>query len=209
MDKLYTVKEIAELLDVSKPTVQRAINAAAIEADKEDNKHSRFYSYEKTVQIISAINTGFDVSVLAKHTATQEEIGETPQQTPQNDAKHTATPPQASELELVRAMLTTIQEQLAVKDKQIAAYEEQLAIKDKQIEDYSARLAEAMELTRGQQFITAADKVERLNAAPPDPEAEDVVIAADPVQHTDEPAPANAEPEQPQKKKTFWQRIFG
>ena len=36
MDKLYTVKEIAELLDVSKPTVQIAINAAAIEADKED-----------------------------------------------------------------------------------------------------------------------------------------------------------------------------
>ena len=38
MDKLYTVKEIADLLQVSKPTVQRAINAAGIEADKEDNR---------------------------------------------------------------------------------------------------------------------------------------------------------------------------
>ena len=195
MDKLYTVKEIAELLGVSKPTVQRAINAAAIDADKEDNKHSRFYSYEKAVQIISAINTGFDVSVLAKQTATQEENCETPQQTPPNDAKQTATPTQTSEFELVKVMLTTIQEQLAAKDRQIAAYEEQLAIKDRQIEDYSARLAEAMQLTKGQQFISAADKVERLTAVPPDPEGE--------------PAPEMVETEQPPQKKTLWKRIFG
>lgn len=209
MEKLYTVKEIAELLKVSKPTVQRAINAAAFEADKEDNKHSRFYSYEKAVQIIAAINADFDISLLAHQTETTETFGETPQQTPPNEAKQTATPPQTSEFELVKAMLATIQEQLAAKDRQLAAYEEQLAIKDKQIEDYSARLAEAMQLTKGQQFIAAADKVERLTATPSDPEGEEVSVSPDPMQHTSEPAPEIVETEQPPQKKTFWQRIFG
>ena len=133
MEKLYTVKELAELLKVSKPTVQRAINAAAIEADKEDNKHSRFYSYEKAVQIIAAINADFDISLLAHQTETTETFGETPQQAPPNEAKQTATPPQTSEFKLVKAMLATIQEQLAAKDRQLAAYEEQLAIKAEQV----------------------------------------------------------------------------
>ena len=35
MENLYTVKGIAELLNVSKPTIQRYINTAAIEPDKE------------------------------------------------------------------------------------------------------------------------------------------------------------------------------
>ena len=74
MDKLYTVKEIADLLQVSKPTVQRAINAVGIEADKEDNKHSRFYSVEKVRQIILSINADFDVASLAKQTDTHRKM---------------------------------------------------------------------------------------------------------------------------------------
>lgn len=206
MEKLFTVKEIAELLGVSKPTVQRAINTAAIEADTEDNKHTRSYCYDKTVSIIKSIDANFDLSVLAKQTDTPPKIGETPQQIPPNEAKQTDTPPQTSELELVKSMLATIQEQLAIKDKQIAAFEEQLAIKDKQIEDYSARLAEAMQLTKGQQYIAAADKVERIAAAQASPEGETVIFAEEPVIDTDTPAPQNAEPEQ---KKSFWQRLFG
>ena len=209
MDKLYTVKEIAELLQVSKPTVQRAINAAGIEADKEDNKHSRFYNYEKTIAVIRSINAEFDVSVVSPHTETGETFGETQQQAPKNDATHTETPQQTGELELVKTMLATIQEQLAIKDKQIAAYEEQLAVKDKQIEDYSARLAEAMELTKGQQYIAAADKVERIAAAQAKPDSEEVINVEEVVVGTDTPAPPTGEPEQPPQKKTIWQRMFG
>lgn len=209
MDKLYTVKEIAELLQVSKPTVQRAINAAAIVADKEDNKHSRFYSLEKARQIILSIDAGFDVAVLATQTETTETFGETPPQTPQNEATQTETPPQTGEYELVKSMLATMQEQLAAKDKQIAALEEQLTVKDKQITDYSARLAEAMELTKGQQYIAAADKVERLAAAQAVPESEENVIPVEPVPEADSPAPPDRKTEQPPQKKSFWQRLLG
>jgi len=209
MDKFYTVKEIAELLQVSKPTVQRAINAAGIEADKEDNKHSRFYSLEKAKQIILSINADFDVASLATQTETTETFGETPPQTPQNDATQTETPPQTGDLELVKAMLTTLQGQLAAKDKQIAALEEQLVVKDKQINDYSARLAEAMELTKGQQYISAAEKVERIAAAQAVPDEEEVIIPVEPVQEDDTPAPPTGKQEQPPQKKSFWQRLIG
>ena len=209
MDKLYTVKEIADLLQVSKPTVQRAINAAGIEADKEDNKHSRFYSVEKARQIILSINADFDVASLAKQTDTSETFGETPQQTPQNDATQSETPQQTGDLELVKAMLTTLQGQLAAKDKQIAALEEQLVVKDRQINDYSARLAEAMELTKGQQYISAAEKVERIAAAQAAPENEEVIIPVEPVQGEDTPAPPDGKAELPPQKKSFWQRLIG
>lgn len=68
----------------------------------------------------------------------------------------------SSEIELLRSIVQTIQEQLSVKDQQLAAYEEQLANKDKQIADYSERLKEALELTKGQQYIIAADKTVQL-----------------------------------------------
>ena len=55
-------------------------------------------------------------------------------------------------------MVKTLQEQLAIKDKQIAAYQEQISMQGEQIKDYSARLKEAMQLTKGQQLISAAEK---------------------------------------------------
>ena len=106
-------------------------------------------------------------------------------------------------------MLTTLQGQLAAKDKQIAALEEQLVVKDRQINDYSARLAEAMELTKGQQYISAAEKVERIAAAQAAPENEEVITSVEPVQGEDIPAPPDEKAEQPPQKKSFWQRLIG
>jgi len=75
-------------------------------------------------------------------------------------------------------------------------------MKDKQIEDYSARLAEAMELTRGQQYIAAADKTAGLlEAAAIQEEQEEIIIAA--------AAGDEEEPVAPAKKKGFWQKPFG
>lgn len=203
----YTVKQIAELLKVSKPTVQKTINALSIAPAKRENNNRAYYSQEDTVTIIKSIDHGFDVSVL------QEPDDEPPSETakPQNYAEITEKPPSeaqnnegetaktekppSEEIELLRNMLGVIQEQLKEKDKQ-------LAVKDKQIQDLSDRLAEAMQLTRGQQYIAAADKTTELLEAEKQEEA-----AA--------PAPINPKEsdeeieEQPLKKKSFWQRLFG
>ena len=165
--KGYTVKEIAELLSVSKPTVQRAIKAASIKADKLEGQ-TQIYSYESAVAIIEKIKPEFR---LWEQTATpphepehEPEQTATPPHEPEHEPEQTATPPH-SETELLRDMLETIKEQLAIKDAQIKAYEAQIAAQNKQIQDYSERLKEAMMLTHGQQYIAAADKTVNLIAA--------------------------------------------
>ncbi len=206
----FTVKDLAELLGVSKPTIQRAINAAAIEADREDGQ-TRYYSYAAAAAISAKVKPDFDFSACVGGSETPPNVPpqtETLQNQPKNTATtppnvppQTETPPQADSMEFMRAMLTTIQEQLAAKDKQIAAYEAQIAMKDKQIEDYSARLAEAMELTKGQQYIAAADKAAGLLEAAASQEEEVIIAAAT--------GTGDEEPVTPEKKKGFWQRLFG
>lgn len=61
--RFYTVKEIADILGVSKTTVQKAIKAAAIEFDKVE-KNRQYYSFEKTKQIIVKANKDFDLDTL-------------------------------------------------------------------------------------------------------------------------------------------------
>ena len=192
MEKLYTVKEIADLLSVSKPTIQRYINTAAIEPDKEENQ-CRYYNFDKAVKIIKAVNAEFDIArIAADHEA------------PQNDAPQTATPPQNAEIEILKSVIATIQEQLVIKDKQIANMDRQIAAYEDQITDYSKRLKEALELTKGQQYIAAADKTAQIM----DKESagkENINAAA-----TDETITAAADQKETQtEKKSFWKRLFG
>ena len=212
MEKLYTVKEIADLLSVSKPTIQRYINTAAIEPDKEENQ-CRYYNFEKAVKIIKAVNAEFDISrIAADHEAPQNDAPQTatpPQNAPQtatapqNDAPQTASPPQNAEIEILKSVIATIQEQLVIKDKQIANMDRQIAAYEDQITNYSKRLKEALELTKGQQYIAAADKTAQIM----DKESagkENINAAA-----TDETITAAADLEEVKtEKKSFWKRLF-
>ena len=211
----FTTKQIAELLGVSKPTVQKAIKALAVEPARRENNNRAYYSYADAVSVIKVVRPDFDFSLLegfgakpktetAKPPNEAQNI-ENPQNLAQNSEAETAKPPNA-ELDLLRNMLAVIQEQLQEKDKQ-------LSIKDKQIQDLSDRLAEAMQLTRGQQYIAAADKTTELleadNRRAPQQE-EHVVVPED---QTDQQPSASsgeeAENKEPLPKKSFWQRIFG
>ena len=203
MEKLYTVKEIADLLSVSKPTIQRYINTAAIEPDKEENQ-CRYYNFDKAVKIIKAVNAEFDISrIAADHEAPQNDAPQTATE-PQNDAPQTATPPQNAEIEILKSVIATIQEQLVIKDKQIANMDRQIAAYEDQITDYSKRLKEALELTKGQQYIAAADKTAQIM----DKESagkENINTAA-----ADETITAAADQKEVQtEKKSFWKRLFG
>ncbi len=194
MEKLYTVKEIAELLNVSKPTIQRYINTAAIEPDKEENQ-CRYYSYDKAVEIIKAVNAEFDISrIAADHEA------------PQNDAPQTATPPQNAEIEILKSVIATIQEQLVIKDKQIANMDRQIAAYEDQITNYSKRLKEALDLTKGQQYIAAADKTAQIMDK--ESAGKENIVATNRTDHEID------QPEQPKqevlqkKKKNFFARLL-
>lgn len=103
----------------------------------------------------------------------------------------------SSEIELLRSIVQTIQEQLSVKDQQLAAYEEQLVNKDKQIADYSERLKEALELTRGQQYITAADKTVQLMDKENITDDKEIEAAAADLEETEQPV-----------KKGWWKNLL-
>ena len=205
MEKLYTVKEIAELLNVSKPTIQRYINTAAIEPDKEENQ-CRYYSYDKAVEIIKAVNAEFDISrIAADHEAPQNDAPQTATE-PQNDAPQTATPPQNAEIDILKSVIATIQEQLVIKDKQIANMDRQIAAYEDQITDYSKRLKEALELTKGQQYIAAADKTAQIMDK--ESAGKENIVATNRTDHEID------QPEQPKqevlqkKKKNFFARLL-
>lgn len=212
MKEYYSVKEIADKLAVSKTTVQNAIKALKFEADKQDTQR-KYYGADKAKAICDKIKpprstdkpetkTAEDTDKPATQTAqsTDQPTRQT-DNTPanqQNTAQKTDTPTSkteqpenSSELELLRSVIKTLQDQIAIKDKQI--------------EDYSARLAEAMALTRGQQAIHAADKVAELTA--PDDSGE--VVEAQICEDADRKADTEAVTGETPKKRSFWARLFG
>ena len=227
----FTVKEIADFLEVSKTTISKYLKAAAIEADYVKSNR-QYFSIEKTIEIIKAVKPDFDLKKLniqlensqtkfanlqiesanqgEKLTNSQEES-----ENLQTESANSQTSPSGTEIELMRSMVETLQEQLKIKDKQIAAYEEQIANQSEQIKDYSARLREAMELTKGQQYIAAADKTAQLLEHREDSEPVDAGQAAV-TKESISPAATigNAEPREEDKqaapqKKSFWKKIFG
>lgn len=218
----FTVKQIAELLGVSKPTVQKVIKELSIKPERAQNNNRRYYSYADTVAIIKAVNPNYDFSLLSEFGAKpqsetakpQTEPPKTenqtakPQTEPPNQDEKTAKPPNSEEIDLLKSMLGVIQEQLKEKDKQ-------LAIKDKQIQDLSDRLAEAMQLTRGQQYIAAADKTTELLEADTkrgQQEEQPIVVneaaAENPAPSANNKERETAEKQEQPQKKSFWQRLF-
>ena len=220
----YTIKQISEYLEVTKPTVQKIVNDLELEPVRTDNRNCQYYSYQDTVRIIQNRKPDFDLSLLPEpqseaeglqsetekpqnktaktenETEKLENFSEKPQNqtaNPQSEAEaeqaHQIQNGNQRELDLLQELVKTIQKELEEKNKQ-------LEIKDKQIQDLSDRLAEAMQLTRGQQYIAAADKTKELV----DKETNTIDVSPAAVSGHTEPDP---EEERPQKKKGFWERI--
>lgn len=210
----FTTKQIAELVGVTKPTIQKAINELNIQPERKDNNNRGYYGYADVVSIIKKAKPNFDFSLLEEFSAKPQ--NETAK--PQNETPNTAKPqnfaenlenqtekPKNEELEFLKKALAIIEAQLAEKDKQLEK-------KDEQIKDLNNRLAEALQLTKGQQYIAAADKTTELLEADNKKEvvinetaaAEENPISAE--RKTEEVIPE--ETEKP-KKKSFWQRLFG
>lgn len=167
MKQDFTVKEIAEKLKVSKPTIQRCIKELSIKPTRIVSNKFRYYALD-------------DVKTLINHISCEEidfaELFGTPQNTPQNTAKSTETPqssPQSTETptdtppqtaninkkdgenEAINVMLAMLQEEIKKKDLELAK-------KDERIEKLESRLQEAhleiLNFGKNAQYITAVDK---------------------------------------------------
>ena len=74
----FTVKDIANLLSVSKTTISKAIKAAEMECDYVQSNR-QYFSAEKTRQLILAVKPDFDVSFLLEQVANSQTKSENSQ----------------------------------------------------------------------------------------------------------------------------------
>lgn len=179
----YTVKEIADLVKVSKTTIQKIIKSIGIDFDYVE-KNRQYYSFDKAKRIIIDFNPDFEFPIVENQSENQSENSKSITANIENSCENSKTEAE-DQIAALNRMLDIIQKQLEEKDKQ-------LAIKDKQIADLSDRLKEAMLLTKGQQYIAAADKTTEL-----------IEAATDPEQKTN-----SIDPDLPPKKKSFLARWF-
>ena len=163
--KFYTVKEIADILGVSKTTVQKAIKAAAIEFDKVE-KNRQYYSFEKTKQIIVKVNKDFDLGTLQVGLEVENSPTKTENQT-ENSQILTENSPTESENSktqtenspTIEKALKILEKQLDEKDSTIKDLQEKLAAAYSQISEQSKTIAD---LATKAQYITAADKTAQI-----------------------------------------------
>lgn len=152
MGKEYTAKGIADLLNVSKSTVARAIKVTGAMPER-IGKQKHYYSEETAIEIMKHIEPGCDILSL---------IGETQ---PENNSE-------PEQLQEETVSIETFNKTMDLLKSQIEFYQNQIIVKDKQIEDYAKRLEEANELLKGLQYISAAEKTKALMETDEEPEAD-------------------------------------
>ena len=133
----YTIKDLAELLDVSKTTVSRAMKDIDVSYDYIE-KNRQMFNYETAVNIISYINKNFDFSKIETpqqenhNTATKSQRKRnTSQQKPQQ----TATTQQE-----IKEIAKSQQQIISILENTIKSLESQLSEKDRQINNLTQLL---------------------------------------------------------------------
>ena len=204
--KFYTVKEIADIVGVSKTTVQKAIKAAAIECDKVE-KNRQYYSLEKTKQIIIKANKDFDLDTLQVGLEVENSPTKTENQT-ENSQILTENSPTESENSktktenspTIEKALEILEKQLDEKDSTIKDLQEKLAAAYSQISEQSKTIAD---LATKAQYITAADKTAQImDKQQKQEEMKESAAAADIVQT--EPQEEQPKPQKEKKWFEFW-----
>ena len=204
--RFYTVKEIADILGVSKTTVQKAIKAAAIECDKVE-KNRQYYSLEKTKQIIIKANKVFDLDTLQVGLEVENSPTKTENQT-ENSQILTENSPTESENSKTKTensptidkALEILEKQLDEKDSTIKDLQEKLAAAYSQISEQSKTIAD---LATKAQYITAADKTAQImDKQQKQEEMKASAAAADIVQT--EPQEEQTKPQKEKKWFEFW-----
>jgi DNA-binding transcriptional MerR regulator len=164
MNNLYTVKQVAELLGVSKQAVQKVINKKNIEC-KYVEKNTYFYSYNDIVSVILKIDRNFDISLLNKvvNTSTTETTTTANSTTKNDNLKHnpdedidSSPPTQQEKGDNADNENNDNRQLIEVLENTIALFQNQLIEKDKQIEELT-KIIQADKIIQAEQIksITA------------------------------------------------------
>ena len=202
-----TIKQVAAELNVSKPTVTKAIELCGL-SDNLTRVGNRFELTDEQVQLVKSQISQNDDS---QKTQIESEITQNLQRNDSSKTQKTESETEKSQIEsqnsiitLLQGQLELLQQQLATKDEQLSAKDEQLAAKDKQLTDLTAALLSAQEQHKAlTDALTAAQALhagtiqERLTVAE-QPSSDEVTVPV-----------GEAPSEQPPKKRGFFARLFG
>ena len=120
-----TIRELADLLEVSKPTIARAIKELDIKPQKNLNRYELDYeSTRKIIKYIKPEQESFDFSDFSERTKKAENI-ETKINESQQNATENATNQNKSQ-QIESRLLDMLKEQLAEKDNIIHSQQEQI-----------------------------------------------------------------------------------
>ena len=193
--KDYTVKEIADLISVSKTTIQKFIKNNGIEYDY-IKSNRQYYSFSKVKMIIVGLRGDFEFTEIENSpTKTENQIENSPTKTEkpkietenfENEIENSKTKTENSptEMETLNRMLDMLQAEVEKKDKTIQDLQNKLDNAYSQIADFATKA----------QYITAADKTVQIMDKQQQMETEVNAAAANEV-------------EQPPKK-SLWKRLF-
>ena len=183
MKQFYTVREIADLLAVSKTTIQKAIKANDITYQKIE-RNKQLYTIEQSNAIIKAVKADFPLLEIENSTT------ETANSTTKSENSQTKTANSTTEADNMGRMLDLIEKQAQEKDKLIADLQKELA-------EARAELAQKDAFIRSQseQFAFLLEQSQKLQAG-----AQMLLL-------TDKTAEQKTEEAEPMKK-SFFKRIF-
>lgn len=146
----YTVKEIAELLGVSKPTVQKVINDLDLPFITK-GKRDRLYPEESVIEVIKVLDPCFDFSKITEKTENET-------QKPQNDTENIENNEKETEKNAKDRKVDDLQELL------IQTLQKQIEDQQKQLESRDQEINQLHKLLDQQQVLTlqANKKIELL-----------------------------------------------
>lgn len=128
-----TIKELADALGVSKPTISKAIDALGIQAELRKVSNRFVLSETQAAAIKSQILQNSETEITQK---------------PQSETEK-------SLISLLESQITILQEQLSVKDAQIAMQSEQISALTSSLQSSTAALAKAQESIQASQALQA------------------------------------------------------
>ena len=201
--KDFTVKDIADLLKVSKTTVQKYIKTASIQYDYIE-RNKQFYGPEKAKEIIKSIKPEFDLSELGFANSQEEtENSKTETENSKTETENSKEKLEKSQTESENSQEKTANSEISADATQrmLDMLQQEIEKKDKMITDLQEKLDKAYDkiadMADKAQYITAADKTAQLMDKQQKKEDTEIVSAAAP------------DPEAPEEKKSFFAKIFG
>lgn len=141
--RVFTIREVAELLGLSKPTVQKAF--MDIEPVQIENNGRRLYAYIDGLRVIERLDPSFDLLKITKFRKPQDE----------DTAKETDKTAESTE-KLLKDQIGTLQFMIDTLQSQLKAKDEQIEFLNKTVTGLSDRLQDALELAGRQQYLIAA-----------------------------------------------------